>query len=163
MLDIRSRLLYYLDSTPTHWMPKQVITVFFKINLTNGVPVYEQISRQIAFAIASGAIEVGQLVPSVRSMSRDLAVNPNTVARAYRQLQDAQIIESVRGEGMLATPDSVKKCKALRKQLLSERILQVMEEARQSQLTDQEIEKMVTAAVTKSKKTFAKNRSTTQK
>ena len=163
MLDIRSRLLYYLDSTPTHWMPKQVIAVFFKINLTNGVPVYEQISRQIAFAIASGAIEVGQLVPSVRSLSRDLAVNPNTVARAYRQLQDAQIIESVRGEGMLATPDSVKKCKALRKQLLSERILQVMEEARQSQLTDQEIEKMVTAAVTKSKKTFAKNRSTTQK
>ena len=163
MLDIRSRALYYLDSTPTHWMPKQVIIVFFKINLTNGVPVYEQISRQIAFAIASGAIEVGQLVPSVRSMSRDLAVNPNTVARAYRQLQDAQIIESVRGEGMLATPDAVKKCKALRKQLLSERILQVMEEARQSQLTDQEIEKMVTAAVAKSKKTFVKNRSTTQK
>jgi len=71
------------------------------------VPVYEQISRQIAFAIASGGIEVGQLVPSVRSMSRDLAVNPNTVARAYRQLQDAQIIESVRGEGMLVTPDAV--------------------------------------------------------
>jgi len=90
--------------------------VFFKINLTNGVSVYEQISRQIAFAIASGAIEVGQLVPSVRSLSRDLAVNP-----------------------------------------------QVMEEARQSQLTDQEIDKMVAAAVTKSKKTFVKNRSTTQK
>lgn len=136
--------------------------MFFKINQTNGVPVYEQISRQIAFAIASGGIEVGQLVPSVRNMSRDLAVNPNTVARAYRQLQDVEILTSVRGEGMLVAPAAAKKCKMLRKQLLSERILQVMEEARQSQLTDEEIEKMVAAAVTKSKKTFVKNRSTTK-
>lgn len=137
--------------------------MFFKINPANGVPVYEQISRQIAFAIASEGIESGQLVPSVRNLSRDLAVNPNTVARAYRQLQDAKILESVRGEGLLVTPTAVKKCVALRKQLLSDRILQVMEEARQSQLSDDEIEKMVAAAISKSKKSFAKNRSNTKK
>ena len=77
--------------------------MFFKINQTNGVPVYEQISRQIAFAIASEGIAVGELVPSVRNLSRDLAVNPNTVARAYRQLQDEGILETVRGEGLLVT------------------------------------------------------------
>lgn len=137
--------------------------MFFKINPANGVPVYEQISRQIAFAIASEGIESGQLVPSVRNLSRDLAVNPNTVARAYRQLQDAKILESVRGEGLLVTPTAVKKCVALRKQLLSDRILQAMEEARQSQLSDDEIEKMVAAAISKSKKSFAKNRSNTKK
>ncbi len=137
--------------------------MFFKINPTNGVPVYEQISRQIAFAIASEGIEPGQLVPSVRNLSRDLAVNPNTVARAYRQLQDAKILESVRGEGLLVTPTAAKKCVSLRKQLVSERFLQVMEEARQSQLSDDEIEKMVAAAISKSKKSFAKNRSTSKK
>ena len=133
--------------------------MFFNINQTNGVPVYEQISRQIAFAIASEGIAVGELVPSVRNLSRDLAVNPNTVARAYRQLQDEGILESVRGEGLLVTPTAGKQCKILRKQLLSERMLQVMEEARQSHLSDDEVEKMVASCLQKSKTSYAKNRS----
>lgn len=133
--------------------------MFFNINQTNGVPVYEQISRQIAFAIASEGIAVGELVPSVRNLSRDLAVNPNTVARAYRQLQDECILASVRGEGLLVTPTAVKQCKVLRKQLLSERMLQVMEEARQSHLSDDEVAKMVSKCLQKSKTSFAKNRS----
>ena len=133
--------------------------MFFNINQTNGVPVYEQISRQIAFAIASEGIAVGELVPSVRNLSRDLAVNPNTVARAYRQLQDEGILESIRGEGSLVTLNAVKLCKIRRKKLLTERILQVMEEARQSHLTDDELEKMVSKCFQKSKTSYAKKRS----
>lgn len=133
--------------------------MFFNINQTNGVPVYQQISRQIAFAIASEGIAVGELVPSVRNLSRDLAVNPNTVARAYRQLQDEGILEAVRGEGLLVTSTAVHQCKALRKQLLSERMLQVMEEARQSYLSDDEVEKMAVKCLQKSKTSYAKNRS----
>ena len=133
--------------------------MFFKINRTNGVPVYEQIARQIAFAIASEGIAVGELVPSVRNLSRDLAVNPNTVARAYRQLQDEGILETVRGEGLLVTSTAVKQCKTLRKQLLSERMLQVMEEARQSHLSDEEVENLVAKCLQKSKASYAKNRS----
>jgi GntR family transcriptional regulator len=128
--------------------------VFFKINQTNGVPVYEQISRQIAFAIASEGIAVGELVPSVRNLSRDLAV-----ARAYRQLQDEGILETVRGEGLLVTSTAVNQCKTLRKQLLSERMLQVMEEARQSHLSDEEVENLVAKCLQKSKTSYAKNRS----
>ena len=133
--------------------------MFFNINQTNGVPVYEQISRQIAFAIASEGIAVGELVPSVRNLSRNLAVNPNTVARAYRQLQDEGILESIRGEGSLVTLNAVKLCKIRRKKLLTERILQVMEEARQSHLTDDELEKMVSKCFQKSKTSYAKKRS----
>jgi len=69
--------------------------VFFNINTSNGVPVYEQIARQIVFAVANRGIESGELVPSVRNLSRELAVNPNTVARAYRQLQDSGVLETV--------------------------------------------------------------------
>lgn len=133
--------------------------MFFNINQTNGVPVYEQISRQIAFAIASEGIAVGELIPSVRNLSRDLAVNPNTVARAYRQLQNEGILEAVRGEGLLVTSTAVKQCKALRKQLLSERMLQAMEEARQSHLTDDEVERMAVKCLQKSKTSYVKNRS----
>ena len=140
-------------------MSKASLLVFFKINQTNGVPVYEQISRQIAFAIASEGIAVGELVPSVRNLSRDLAVNPHTVARAYRQLQDEGILETVRGEGLLVTSTAVKQCKTLRKQLLSERMLQVMEEARQSHLSDEEVENLVAKCLQKSKTSYAKNRS----
>ena len=74
--------------------------MFFHINTSNGVPVYEQVSRQIMFAIASGGIQVGEMVPSVRVMSRELAVNPNTVAKAYAELTRDGILESQPGRGV---------------------------------------------------------------
>jgi GntR family transcriptional regulator len=61
--------------------------MFFEINPTNGVAIFEQIARQVKYAVANGALRVGELVPSVRELATKLAVNPNTVARAYRDLQ----------------------------------------------------------------------------
>jgi len=132
--------------------------VFFNVNASNGVPVYEQISRQIAFAIASGGIDSGQLIPSVRNLSRELAVNPNTVARAYRQLQDQGVLESVRGEGLVVVKGAAAKCRSSRKKIMSDRILAVLMEARQSQLSDEEIQTMVDGAMASSKKQANKNR-----
>ena len=119
--------------------------MFFEINPSNGVPVYEQVSRQIIFAIASGGLVVGEMIPSVREMARNLAINPNTVARAYRQLQDIEILEPVRGSGLTVARGSLRKCKTTRSRLIGERIGLVIGEARQSQLTDEEIQKMVDA------------------
>lgn len=132
--------------------------MFFNVNASNGVPVYEQISRQIAFAIASGGIDSGQLIPSVRNLSRELAVNPNTVARAYRQLQDQGVLESVRGEGLAVVKGAAAKCRSSRKKIMSDRILAVLLEARQSQLSDDEIQSMVDGAMASSKKQANKNR-----
>ena len=50
--------------------------MFFSIDPTNGVPVYEQVARQIVFAVASGGLVVGEMIPSVRVMARELAINP---------------------------------------------------------------------------------------
>lgn len=119
--------------------------MFFEINPSNGVPVYEQVSRQIIYAIASGGLVVGEMIPSVREMARNLAINPNTVARAYRQLQDNEILEPVRGSGLTVAKGSLAKCKTRRSRLIGERIGSVIGEARQSQLTDNEIHKMVDA------------------
>lgn len=125
--------------------------MFFNINPSNGVPVYEQVARQITFAIASGGIEVGEMVPSVRVLSRELAVNPNTVSRAYRQLQDAKILETVRGEGLVVTKNALQKCQSTRQRLMGEQILAAIEEARQSQLSESEIKSLVNDAFESSK------------
>ncbi len=117
--------------------------LFFDIDVSNGVPVYEQVARQIVAAIASGGLKTGQMVPSVREMAKDLAINPNTVSRAYRQLQDQDILESVRGSGVAVSAGAKAKCKTLRGQAIRGRLANVIIEARQSQLTDDEILKMI--------------------
>ena len=119
--------------------------MFFSINPSNGTPVYEQVARQIMFAVASGGISSGEMIPSVREMARQLAINPNTVARAYRQLQDQQILETVRGEGIAVSKGARTKCKSARSKLIREQISQVIETAKQSQLSEDEIRKMVEA------------------
>jgi GntR family transcriptional regulator len=117
--------------------------MFFEINVSNGVPVYEQVARQIKFAIAEGAFEPGQLIPSVREMARELAINPNTVARAYRDLQSEQIIEAVRGSGLAVARGARAACRDSRQRLIRERISLVLEEALRSQLAPEEISKIV--------------------
>lgn len=125
--------------------------MFFNINPSNGVPVYEQIARQIIFAIASGGIDSGDMVPSVRNLSRELTVNPNTVSRAYRQLQETSVLETVRGEGLIVTRNAVQKCQTTRQRLMADRISSAIEEARQSQLTESEIKALVNDALAASK------------
>lgn len=116
---------------------------FFEINASNGIPVYEQVARQITFAVAAGSLQPGEMIPSVREMARELAINPNTVARAYRQLQDVGVLESVRGSGLTIQSGAKSRCKTMRSRLIRERISNVLTEARQSQLTDNEIMEFV--------------------
>lgn len=132
--------------------------MFFNVNVSNGVPVYEQIARQVANAIANGGLGVGELVPSVRNLSRELAVNPNTVARAYRQLQGEEVLETIRGEGLVVMKGARAKCRANRKKVMSQRILSVLLEARQSHLSDEEIQSILDDALKASKKQATRNK-----
>jgi GntR family transcriptional regulator len=121
--------------------------VFFSIQTSNGLAIYDQIVRQIKFAIAGEAIRADELVPSVRELSRQLAINPNTVARAYRQLQDEGVLESVRGRGLRVAKDAQRQCRADRLQLIRERLQRALAEARQSGLERAEIEQLVQKAI----------------
>ncbi len=103
--------------------------MFFQIDPDGGLAIYEQVVRQVTFAVAGGALRPGDLVPSVRELARQLAINPNTVARAYRQLQDQEVLESVRGMGLAVAPRAVKQCRGQRLRLLRERLRQVLVEA----------------------------------
>ncbi|MGE5192184.1 MAG: GntR family transcriptional regulator [Deltaproteobacteria bacterium] len=117
--------------------------MFFRIESANGLAIYEQIVRQVKFAVAGEALQAGDLVPSVRELSRELAINPNTVARAYRDLQAQGILAPLRGTGLEVTPHGAKHCVDERVSLIRERLRSVLLEARRSRLELDEIHKLV--------------------
>ena len=73
--------------------------ILLDLNTADSRPIYGQIADRVKFAVAAGVLRPGDLVPSVRELSKQLVVNPNTVARAYRDLQTEGLLEPVRGTG----------------------------------------------------------------
>lgn len=73
----------------------------FRITLDDrsGVPVYRQIMDRITFAIAAGTLQPGDQLPTMRQLAVDLAINPNTVIRAYRELEIRGVIDTQQGTG----------------------------------------------------------------
>lgn len=116
--------------------------MFLRIETQNGLAVYDQIVRQVKFAIADGVIAVGDMVPSVRELARELTINPNTVARAYRLLQDDKVLEQVRGTGLAVSAGARKSCQAERTRLIRARMRDVMVEAHHGGLDAKKIEEL---------------------
>jgi len=71
----------------------------FALDLHSGVPVYRQIIDQVVGGIATGALAGGDQIPTVRQLAVDLAINPNTVIRAYRELEIRGVLETQQGTG----------------------------------------------------------------
>jgi GntR family transcriptional regulator len=71
----------------------------FRLDLRSGVPVYRQIIDQVMAALATGRLEPGDQLPTVRQLAADLSVNPNTVVRAYRELEIRGVLETQQGTG----------------------------------------------------------------
>jgi DNA-binding transcriptional regulator YhcF (GntR family) len=117
--------------------------MFLQVDVRNGLAVYDQIVRQVKFAVADGALRTGDLVPSVRELARELAINPNTVARAYRQLQDDGVLEAVRGTGLAIAAAARRQCQAERTKLIRTRLRLVLEEALHSGLETDDIETLM--------------------
>ena len=117
--------------------------MFLHIEPHNGLAIYDQIVRQIKFAVAGDVLKTGELVPSVRDLARQLAINPNTIARAYRQLQDDGVLEPVRGTGLEVAGGAAERCRGERLKLIRTRLRQVLAEARQSRLEKDELRQLV--------------------
>jgi GntR family transcriptional regulator len=75
----------------------------FQLDLHSGVPVYRQIIDQVRGGIASAQLTVGDQLPTVRQLAVDLAINPNTVMRAYRELELGGLLETHQGTGTFIT------------------------------------------------------------
>ena len=102
-----------------------------------------QIVRQIKFAIAEQTLRPGQLLPSVRVLSQQLTVNPNTVSRAFGELQSEGIIEPLRGRGVIVCNGAVDQCRKQRKTIIADRIVGVLTEALHGGLSADEIRAIV--------------------
>jgi GntR family transcriptional regulator len=105
----------------------------------NGLAIYDQIVRQFKFAIASGVLRGGELAPGIRELARELMINPNTVARAYQQLQFEEILETARGTGMVVKKSAAAHCRKERGQLIQERIRSALVEAQKSGMPTNEL------------------------
>src|SRR6188474_3197929 len=79
----------------------------FGLDLHSGVPVYRQIIDQVVGSIAASALTGGDQLPTVRQLAVDLAINPNTVIRAYRELEIRGVLETQQGTGTFITETKV--------------------------------------------------------
>jgi len=114
--------------------------ILVDLNAANDRPIYGQIADQVKFAVAAGVLRPGDLVPSVRELSKQLVVNPNTVARAYRDLQTEGLLETVRGMGLQVAEGAVDRCRTARRDMVRQRLRRAIEDARQSNMDPAEID-----------------------
>jgi GntR family transcriptional regulator len=81
----------------------------FRLDLESGVPVYRQIIDQVMGGMAAGKLASGHQLPTVRQVAVDLEINPNTVVRAYRELEIRGVLETQQGTGTFVSQQKVKR------------------------------------------------------
>jgi len=89
--------------------------MLFRLAQSSGIPLYLQLVEQVKHAIEMGALRAGEQLPTIRRVAEDLVVNPNTVARAYRELESERVIEVKHGAGAFVSRSATGPTKLLRK------------------------------------------------
>lgn len=107
------------------------------------IPKYEQIETQVIFAVASGVLRPGEMLPGVREVALDHIINFNTVAKAYGKLEEQGVVVARQGRGMEVTPEAPALCRARRKEIVQKRIREALREAVHSALTAEELRRLV--------------------
>ncbi len=117
--------------------------MWFDIDPDSPVSIFEQIVSQVIFHIASGGQAVGDLIPSVRELAPRLRVHPNTVAKAFQELERLGVVAARRGRGMEVTADAIKICQTQRRERVGKRVREALREAVRSGLSGEEILRLV--------------------
>lgn len=110
----------------------------FQINFKSGKPVYLQLVDQVKAAAASGAVQAGEPLPSIRPLAEELRVNRNTVAKAYTELENQRVIETVAGKGCFVRANNSPFKKDVRLKLLAEEIDDAVVQAHHLQIAKAE-------------------------
>jgi GntR family transcriptional regulator len=101
----------------------------FRLDAHSGVPVYRQLIDQVQAGIASGALETGAQIPTVRQVAVDLAINPNTVSRAYREMEIRGLLDTQQGTGTFVADRRVEFSKDERERQLGQLISEFVSRA----------------------------------
>ena len=102
-----------------------------RVSTKDGIPIYLQIINQIKYMAASGRLTPGDKLPPVRKLAEQLLINPNTVARAYRELETAKVLSTRRGSGVFVAEGVSPLARREQTKILIERIDMLLAEARQ--------------------------------
>lgn len=118
--------------------------LILQIDFRSGLPIYTQIVNQVHAQVASGILEPGDQLPTVRALAEELRVNFNTVARAYRLLDEERIISTQQGRGTYITEiPPPKVSEKFRKEALEELTQRYISEAMRLEFSKSEIKQMV--------------------
>jgi GntR family transcriptional regulator len=117
-----------------------VITAFqFRLDPASGVPVYRQIIDQVTGGIAAGLLKAGNQLPTVRQLAVDLSINPNTVIRAYRELEIRGVLDTQQGTGTFISGQKIGHDGVERERILSQIVGEFVARAGSSGFTVEEL------------------------
>src|SRR5262245_62051954 len=117
--------------------------MMLRVNFSTGKPVYLQVVDQIKAAAASGSLQAGEPLPSIRPLAEELRVNRNTIAKAYAELESQGIIETLPGKGCFLKPNNSPLKKDVRRKLIVQEIDQAIVQAHHLQVSHQEFLELV--------------------
>jgi GntR family transcriptional regulator len=89
--------------------------LIFRLSQSSGIPLYLQLMEQVKHAIETGALRPGEQLPAIRKLAEDLVMNPNTVVRAYRELEHEGVVELRHGSGAFISDSEAGRVKIIRR------------------------------------------------
>ncbi len=113
------------------------------INLTDGVPIYRQIFNQVKYLVASRLLQPGEELPPIRTLALQLKVTPNTIVKAYHELEIAGVIQKRQGSGTFVSDERPQLAVRERRRVIEQRIDTLLAEAHQLNFTTDDILRMV--------------------
>ena len=113
------------------------------ITASDGVPIYLQVVNQIKYLVAAGRLKAGEELPPIRTLAEKLVVNPNTIARAYRELEMSGIVEKRRTAGTYVSDQGSPLARRERTKILTDRIDVLLAEANQMDVSLDDVIKLV--------------------
>ena len=119
--------------------------MLFRTNPSSGVPLYLQLMEQVKHAIETGALKAGDQLPGIRPLAEELVINPNTVAKTYRELEHEGVIELRHGAGAFVSANARPKKQTDRLRTAQSMVTTAVERLRASGVTDEEIRRLFEA------------------
>jgi GntR family transcriptional regulator len=121
--------------------------LILKPNPASGVPIYLQVIEQVKHAIATGAVRPGEQLPGIRPLAEELVINPNTVAKAYRELEHDGVIELRQGAGAFVSGNAPSKKDADRVRAAQATVADTVGRLRDRGVADDDIRRLFEAAL----------------
>jgi GntR family transcriptional regulator len=119
--------------------------MLFRPNPASGVPIYLQLMEQVKHAVETGALRPGEQLPGIRPLAEELVINPNTVAKAYRELEHDGVIELRQGAGAFVSAASGTQARAEKFRGARTIVAAAVKQLRARGVTEEEIRRLIDA------------------